>query len=75
MIVYCVLGTAPLGADRLASVEAGVTEFLIAYPDAEKAGPLEGLSSSLLIRSAELFNQDRASHDHLPSPKRRRLDR
>lgn len=63
MIVYCCLGTAPLGKDRVAAVQAGVGEVLVAFPDVADRPPLLSLDHQLrLLASSE------ESDDRLPCP-------
>ena len=75
MIVYCVLGTAPLGSDRLAAMRSGTDQYLIAFPDALRLPfNMETLSAEL-YRRAEEFQPQGSVNDSVSSPIRRRLDR
>ena len=67
MIIYNVLGTAPLGADRLAGIHVGNDQWLIAWQDADRHHGLLSLSDKLIQR-AEAFH-------HPPPLERRRLKR
>lgn len=75
MIVYCVLGTAPTFMGIPCKM-AGVDQVLIAFPDAAKLKyPLADLNPDLEVRIEEFLTHKGETVDHLPSPKRRRLDR
>lgn len=62
MIVYCCLGTAPLGKDRVAAVQAGVGEVLVAFPDVADRRLLSLDHQLRLLASSEEFD------DRLPCP-------
>lgn len=54
MIVYCCLGTAPLGKDRVAAAQVDVKEVLVAFPDvAVWDQGLLGLSDQLLSLASQ----------------------
>ncbi len=59
MIIYCCLGTAPLGKDRLAAVDSGVDQVLVAFPDvAEYPEGLLGLGVDLVDSSIAFFKKE-----------------
>lgn len=60
MIVYCCLGTAPLGKDRVAAIQAGVREVLVAFPDvaAQTEGALLQLDTNLRAAASATDQQE-----------------
>lgn len=65
MRIYQVLGTAPLGRDRLAAVQAGQSDYLISFPDSQKfpdkrSPQLTYLAADLILKAAIGISADQS---------------